>query len=102
MVKVLTSRGVGEPNFSTLGRAAWQRVKQPMASIRTIRTLRKVDEAKGVTQPEGRNLLMRAGVGTPQQAPRTILGVNEFPAFPGARTRVPAPSPTNHQGVKRP
>jgi hypothetical protein len=101
MVKVLTSKGVGEPSFHTLGRAAWQRVKQPMASIRTIRTLRKVDEAKGNTQPEGRNLLMRAGVGKPQQAPR-VIGVNEFPAFPGAKTRVSAPSPTNNQGVKRP
>jgi hypothetical protein len=101
MVKVLTSSGKGEPGFSTLARARWQRVKQPMAAIASIRTLRKVDEAKGATMPEARGLLQRAGVGKPQQAP-TVMGVNEFPSFPGAKTRVKTPSPTNGQGVKRP
>lgn len=100
-MRVLTSRGSGDPGFRTFGRAAWQRVKQPMAGIRTVRTLRKVDEAKGGTMPESRGLLQRAGVGSPQSAPR-VIGRSETPAFPGAQTRVPAPSPTNSQGVKSP
>lgn len=101
MARIRVAKSAGEPVIKRLRRNQWPKVQKPMRVIKSVRTLRKVDESKGETMPESRNLLQRAGVGTRQQRPR-VVGRTRMPA-PGANlTRVSPPSPTNGGGVRSP
>jgi hypothetical protein len=102
MARIKVAKRAGEPGITKLRRNQWPKLQKPMRRILSIRTLRKVDESKGNTMPEGRNLLQRNGVGTPQRSPSRILVKDRMPA-PGANlTRVKTPSKTNSGGIRSP
>lgn len=103
MARILRAGSAGEPGSIAQPRLNWAPLRKPMRAIRSIRTLRKVDQAVGETMPESRNLLMRAGVGVRQravsvrrQAPLTPPGTRA-----GTKTIAP-PSPTSGGGVRSP
>ena len=74
----------GAPAGKVVGQHATYRQKV-MAPIRSIRTLIAKDESKGVTQPEFRNTLQRAGVGSRQSAPSIKRQTPETPPSFGTR-----------------
>ena len=83
-MRVLGKSTPGAPAGKVVGQHATYRQKA-MAPIRSIRTLIARDESKGVTMPEFRNLLGRAGVGQRQQAPRVVRQQPETPPSFGTR-----------------
>lgn len=99
VAKVSGQPGVGKRIFN------WPRVNRPMRPIRTVRTLIKGNVADGVTQPEFRNTLQRAGVGV-RMLGKTISRQrpNTPPSFGqrGGGKVVSPPSPTNKGGVRSP
>lgn len=102
MAKIRSAKSPGAPKIKMLRRAPWPPIRKPMRRIATVRTLRKVDESKGQTMPESRNLLQRAGVGVRQRAPGRVL-VKAKMVRPGKNlTRVKTPSATNRGGVRDP
>lgn len=103
MARIKVNRQRGEPGITRLKFNQWPKVPRPMRTIKSVRTLRKVDEAKGATMPESRNLLQRAGVGVRQVAPRIMKKGNAISTSTGSgRTVVRPPSPTNKGGVRDP
>lgn len=84
-----------------LSRKNWPVVAKPMRAIRSIRTLMKRDEAKGITQPEFTTTLGRAGVGSRQQSVRVVSQSTGVEAAGKNTTRVKTPDPTSGGGVRR-
>lgn len=93
MAKVRVAKSAGSPGIRR-NIKTWKPIRKPMRAIRSVRTLRKVDESKGATMPESKNLLQRAGVGTRQQAPRIVRKANPISTSTTSnRTRVKTPRP---------
>jgi hypothetical protein len=92
----------GQPGLP-LPRLRWPRLVRPMRPLLSVRTLIKPDLAKGVTQPEFKDTIMRAGVGVRQRAITALHQQPITPPTPRANIRVVAPpSPTNRGGVRDP
>ena len=99
VAKVSGQPGVGSRKYN------WPRLNRPMRPIRTVRTLIKSNVADGLTQPEFRNTLQRAGVGVrrlgkviSRQRPNTPSTFSQR----GGGKIVSPPSPTNRGGVRSP
>lgn len=102
MARRLSAKSAGEPGIK-MPSTNWPRVAKPMRAIRSVRTLMKRDESKGITQPEFKTTLQRAGVGTRQQSPSVVRQTPETPPASGrGTTRVKTPSPTNGGGIRSP
>lgn len=100
MARILSAKRKGEPGLPQPSRN-WPRIVKPMLAIRSVRTLRKVDESDGRTMPESRGLLQRAGVGQRQQSPRVVRQASGTEPAGQNLTRVKAASPTNGGKVKK-
>lgn len=89
MRTVGANKGAGTPGFR-LTKAA-KRFVRPMFSRRGVTTLIKVDESKGVTQPEFLNLTDKAGQKTPgaggYKGATEALQVPRTPPAPGRGKR---------------
>lgn len=83
MARRLRASKSGEPGVG-LPRTNWPAQRKPMRSLRSIRTLMKRDESKGITMPEFKNLLMRAGVGRRKGGAAVLRQTPEMP--PGTGT----------------
>jgi len=75
----------------------WPPFRRPLLRIRSIRTLIKRDEAKGVTMPEFHNLTDAHGVATPgsggYKGARQIRQQPNTPPTSDSVTRIKPPSP---------
>ena|ERR1051326_1371005 len=102
MARTRSAKRAGEPGIVKL-KNNWPKLAKPMRKIRSVRTLIKKDESKGVTQPEFKNTLMRAGVGVRQGAVRIVRQhPNTPPAAGKGKKTIKTPSPTNGGGVRSP
>jgi hypothetical protein len=102
VARILVKKPSGVP-APTQPKRNWPRLVKPMRPIRSIRTLIKVREDKGISQPEFKNTLQRAGVGSPVKSKTVSRQKPNTP--PSYSTRpgktVPPPDPTSGGGIRK-
>lgn len=106
-IKQIAARVPGSP-YPGAPRPSGALYRPPVFRKSRIRTLQKVDPAKGLTQPEGANLTTRPGVVTGDSGGYKggVAIKHQQPAVPAKSGRgrrvIAAPSPTSGGGVRSP
>jgi hypothetical protein len=102
MARILAKKPKGVP-APTQPRRKWARITKPMRPIRSIRTLIKVRESAGVSQPEFKNTLQRAGVGVRVKSKTISRQRPNTPPQYGTRPgkTIPPPDPTSGGGIRK-
>lgn len=106
-IKQVAARVPGAPYPGSPG-ASGPLYRPPVFRKSRVRTLQKVDPAKGITQPEGANLTDQPGIITGDRGgfKGGVAIKHQLPAVPpkgGTNRRVvKAPSPTSGAGVRSP